>query len=657
MVEPGGPKVASRALWALLAVAACGGGAGGTDAGLADASPDAFIGPANALFEVPRPQQPPADGFYAMPYPTDVRVDDTDGHIDLGDHVRPNDILGEYIDAITAGQRGFSPNAGIFFRFDAPIDEATLPATPEDSVAADASVYLVNIDPASPDYGVRTPLRFRFEHFAGESIGGDWLCALPYAGFPMRQKTTYALVVTKRVHATDGTAVGTAPDFDAIVADTTPTDPALERAQTIYQPLWDLLDQPGGDERSDVASATVFTTQDVVGLMGAIRQVVWDSVPAPNPRDITWLRELDGYAWYDGIYDGPNFQAGDVPYMKTGGQIEVDDNGVPIVQRMEQLRFSFTVPTGPMPAGGWPIVIYAHGTGGNYHSFRGRSKALAEQGLAVLGVDQVLHGPRNPSASPEISFFNLQNPQAARYNTLQGALDNFQIVRMVRSFSYTERHPGGRTIRFDPDRIYFFGHSQGGLTGPPFLAVEPLVQGGVLSGAGGLIYLSLLLKTEPVNIAGIIGAFIRDYPLDEFNNFLALIQGWIDLSDPVNYAPYLVRAPLQGVGAKYIYQSEGFTDRYTPPPSIEALATAIGGNQVDPVIQPIEGLSLRGRDVLTAPVTDNVNGVTAVLLQYDEAAGSDGHFVVFDVPAAQTQSIQFLGTLAKNGAATLVKAP
>ncbi len=654
MAEPGGARVASRALWALLALAACGGG-GGT--GLPDGGADAFIGPARALFEVPRPQKPPADGFYAMPYPTDVRVNDTDGHIDLSDHVRPNDLLGEYIDAIMAGQRGFSLNAGIFFRFDEPIDEATLPATPEDSVATDASVYLVNVDPASPDYGMRTPLRFRFEEYAGESIGGDWLCALPFPGFALREQTTYAVVVTTRVHATDGTPVGTAADFDAIAGDTTPTDPALERAQAIYQPLWDWLDEPGGDERADVASATIFTTQGVVGLIGAIREVVRNQVPPPDPRDITWLREQDGYVWYDGIYDGPNFQAGTVPYMKSGGQIEVNDNGVPIVQRMEQLRFSFTVPSAPMPAGGWPVVLYAHGTGGDYHSFRGRSKALAEQGLAVIGVDQVLHGPRNPGASPEISFFNLQNPQAARYNTLQGALDNFQLVRLVQDLDYTERHPGGRTIRFDPTRIYFFGHSQGGLTGPPFLAVEPLVSGAVLSGAGGLIYLSLLLKTEPVNIAGIIGAFVRDYPLDEFNNFLALIQGWIDLSDPVNYAPYLVRDPLPAVGAKYIYESEGFTDRFAPPLTIEALATAIGGSQVDPIIRTIPGLALRGRDVLQAPVTGNIDGITAVLLQYNEAAGSDGHFVVFDVPAAQAQSIQFLGTLAKDGAATLVKAP
>lgn len=637
-------------LFGLVIVIGCSGGPGTTPA--VDAGADAFNGPAAARFEVPRPSQPPPSGFYALPYPNDIRVDDGDGHIDLSDHARPNAIIGQYVDIVGSVQRGFSVNAASFVRFDAPIDPTSLPSA-ADSVTDAASVYLVNVDPDSPRLGERTPLLFRFEHYAGEAIGDDWLSVLPYPGFPLEEMTTYAVVVTSRVRATDGSPVAAAPELVAIAATTVPGDPALARAQTIYQPLWDHLDAAGGDERADVVTASVFTTGDLTSLMGKVREVVW-SLPEPTMRSIRWLRREDGYEWYDGVYDGPNFQSGEVPYMQSGGEIVLDEDGLPIVQRMEELRVSFTVPSGPMPEAGWPIVLYAHGTGGSYHSFRGRSKALAERGLAVIGIDQVLHGPRNPGASPEISFFNFQNPLAARDNTLQGALDNFQLLRLVLGFDFTERHPGGRTIRFDPDRIYFFGHSQGGLTGPPFLVHEPLVKGAVLSGAGGLLYLSMVLKTEPFDVAGIVAAFVRDYPLDEYNPILALLQGWIDRSDSVAYARYLVKQPLPGIGAKHIFQSEGFTDRFTPPRSIEGLATAIGVDQIDPVLSRVEGLELRKADVLTAPVTGNQDGITSVLLQYDEAAGSDGHFVLFDVPAGQQQSADFLGTLASDGVPTIV---
>jgi len=638
-----------------LLLAACSGGAGSSDSGASDGAPDAYVGEATALFEVPR-SEPPPDGFYALPYPNNIRVDDTTGLIDLSDHLRPTPILEEYIDAVAANVHGFSLSAPGFFRFDNPIDPTSLPDTPEASLTDTASVYLVNVDSESPDYGKRVPLRYRFEPVNGEAIGRNWLSVLPYPGFVLRNATTYALVLTNRVRATDGTAVERDADFDAIMATTMPAEAALARAQTIYAPLLTWLDQDGDDSRDDVVAAAVFTTQNAVALMGKIREVIWSMSP-PKARSIQWLRAENGYDMYDGAYTAPNFQLGDTPYsLAPSGSIVTDENtGLPVVQRMEDLRLSFSIPGGQMPASGWPVVIYQHGTGGSYHTYRnnGTARRLAAEGLAVISTDQVLHGPRNPGGVPDVHFFNFGNPSAARYNTLQGALDNFSMLRLVLGFNYTERHPGGRTIRFDPDRIYFFGHSQGGLTGPPFLATEPLVKGAILSGAGALLYLSLLNKTEPIDIAGIVGAFIRDYPLDEFNPLLAMLQNYLDVSDPGCYARAITTEPLPGITRKNIFHTEGLIDHYTPVPAIEAFAVALGSDIVQPVLQEIPGQTLAGHTPLTAPVTDNQDGVTNVLLQY-QATTSDGHFVVFDVEAAQIQSAKFLGTLAQSGKATVV---
>ncbi|MCP4250231.1 MAG: hypothetical protein GY778_24570, partial [bacterium] len=141
---------------------------------------------------------------------------------------------------------------------------------------------------------------------------------------------------------------------------------------------------------------------------------------------------------------------------------------------------------------------------------------------------------------------------------------------------------------------------------------------------------------------------------DEFNPMLAMLQMFMDRADPVAYGPYLVERPYPGISPKHIFQSEGFTDRYTPIRSIEALATSIGGNLVAPVLAPVEGLELRERPVLDPPVTGNQNGVTSVLVQYAEFPDEDGHFVLFDVAEAQRQSSRFLGSLATDEAATLV---
>ncbi|HTJ44869.1 MAG TPA: alpha/beta hydrolase [Kofleriaceae bacterium] len=600
-----------------------------------------------APFAVPGGPHPPAD-FYDLPFPNDLRM--KDGKVDMSAYPTPNAILNTYNAAISAELDGFGTNAAIVTRFDDPPDVSTLPQSPADSRADTASVYLVNIEPTSPDYGVKWPLVIRFEPRKGQTIGTNWLSALPYPGFPMDEGQTYALVITNRLHADGGAPYVASSDFEAIRGASAPSDPFLASAQATYAKLWTYLDQPGGDERADVVSAAVFTTQHVTNMIAMMRQKV-QAMPAPVPSTLAKTGTSGNYVQYDGVFDGPNFQAGDAPYSTEGGQIELGTDGLPVVSHTEHLRFAFTVPNGTKPAKGWPVVIYAHGTGGNYHSFIGEGVAtrLADQGLAVISMDQVLNSVRDPGNNPDFDFFNVQNPQAARNNTLQGAADDFSLLRLAKGIDFDN-------VTFDPDRIYFFGHSQGGLTGPPFLSAEPEVKGAVLSGAGAVLYLSLLTKTEPVDIASIVASAVRDPNLDENDPILAILQMWIERSDPANYGAQLARRPRDGMAPKPIFQSEGFVDSYAPPPTIEAFAVSIGGNQVLPTKTTIDGLSLRDRPVLTAPVMNNLNGVTVVLLQYDQAGANDGHFVIFDVPAAETQSSQFLGTLSATGTATLVGA-
>lgn len=611
----------------------------------------------HALLELPRGGAPPPDGFYALPFPNDLRVE-PDGSIDLRDHPRPNQLIALYLDTIQTVQRGFGLSSAGFFRFDGPVAPRSLPQTAEDSLRAGSSVYLVDVDPDSPDFGQHVPILTEFGEDGGQGIGPDWLSLRPYPGFTLRERTTYAMVATRRLHDPYGHSIRPAADYLA-VADPSPTsDPDVARARAIYQPLLSWLDQPGGDRRDDVVAAAVFTTQDATSLLGRIRQVIWRDLPMPRPRRVVFRREEYGYRWYDGLYDGPIFQAGAIPYLRPedGGDIEVDpDTGEPVLQRLDPLRFSFSVPTGEMPASGWPVAIYAHGTGGDYHSFRdsGTAAWLASAGIACVSIDQVMHGTRQNTATPDVAFFNFQNPLAARSNPLQGALDDFQVVRLILNFDYTERRTGGQTVRFDPDRIYFFGHSQGSVTGVPFVATEPLVKAAVLSGAGGVLYLTMLYKTQPTDIAGLVKLLLRDDPLDEYNPFLALVQMFMDRADSVSYGRLLVEEPPPGREPLNVFQTEGLVDHYVPLPCIEALATAIGEDPVAPILQPVDGLALEGHSGLATPVSDNQNGATSVLMQYQAAPDSDGHFVIFDIQAARQQSTNFLSTMAHTGQAVV----
>lgn len=597
--------------------------------------------PTVALFELPR-DGVTESGFYALPFPNDLRRR-ADGTIDLDEHLRPNDFIGQYLDIFSSRLTGFSTVGAIFVRFDGAIDEAALPATPADSALASASVYLVDVDPGSPERGQRTPLSFKFESHTGESIGPNRLAALPHPGFPLRSLTTYALVVTERL------GVQASPDMRAVLSTGDDADDAVTRARAAYAPLLDYLDEAGDDERDDVAAAAVFTTQDATSMMGRVRDVIHRDVAAPTARDVELIFSDESLLIYEGVYDGPSFQTGEPPFRQLGdgGEIVTDENGDPIVQRMEEIRFAVSVPAGPTPAEGWPIVVYSHGTGGDYRSFIADQTAarMGAQGLAVIGYDATLHGTRNPQGAPaEDVFYNWLNPVAGRDNNRQAAIDNFQIVRLAHSLT-----AGDAT--FDADRISFMGHSQGGVSGPLFLAYEPDVTGAVLSGAGGVLYLSFLYKQGAIDL---VSAILRDYPLDEYNNIFALVQMFTDVTDPINYGRLLIREPVDGVDAKDIYQSEGFEDEWTPALTSEALGVAIGLSPVEPVLRPVDGFAMRDIEVLQAPVEGNMAGNTGVFLQYDSAPGDSGHFVVFDVEAAQRQHAAFLGSLARDGRATLV---
>ncbi len=120
---------------------------------------------------------------------------------------------------------------------------------------------------------------------------------------------------------------------------------------------------------------------------------------------------------------------------------------------------------------------------------------------------------------------------------------------------------------------------------------------------------------------------------------------WVERADGANYAPLMVRDPVSIDGTQNaprdIFQTEGFTDSYTPNVSIEAFATALGSDLVRlPAAATVEGVRLRGRTILVPPFADNTMSragvpATLALAQFNQAASSDGHFVVFDLTSAK----------------------
>lgn len=628
-----------------------------------------------SIWVVPSPLEAlAAETFFDHPWPSDLRKE-PDGTIRFAGWPNPLElpILDNYVGSMEGVLTGFSPAASGLARFTVELDPASLPATPNDSIAEDSSVMLLDIDPASPGFGTRQPIALEFRVEAGVYWPRHTLAFLPAFGRPLRPATRFAFVVTDRVRGANGETIVPGPGL-AQVLGLASADGAALSARGALEPVVDSLGGLGIPARSIVHLA-VFTTNDPTEEATRIRDWVIASYPAPVVIADSWLRKDHDRGFmhvYEGLYGpSPDFQQGEIPFQSygDGGALTFDADGTPVVQREFDLRFALAVPDEdrcPMPEAGYPIVLYAHGTGGSYRSMLGggdEAEALAERCIATMGIDQIFHGTR-PGANAgnvELLFFNVENPDAARANGPQSAID---VVQQARLFTETKIvvpaaiSRSGKDVRFDPERVAFFGHSQGGLNGPMFLAMDDQARGGVLSGSGSLISITLLEKTKPVNVAGLVKSVFLGLKGDDaaelssFHPAISLAQTIVDPTDPIHYVRQIALEPRAGFAPKSVLMTEGvnadFTgDNYTPPHAIEVQAVAMGLPPQEPIIHPIAELAWTDLSPVTIPpegLSGNLAGGAAsgVLAQWEAAKASDGHYVIYDIPEAMAQAGGFV---------------
>ncbi len=665
------------ALFVALALSACSGlPLADGDAAVSDASAD--LTPLDATAVTADDSVPVAEGVaswllprpgldgarrtaFLFPWPSDVSRTAA-GRADLTylPGLDTPTILAQYITQFTDRLDGFSTVGGAYLRFGSAIDPTSLPTSVADTVREGATVQLLDVDPASPEHGRRVPAQLYLRGAATRYWHTNTLAVGPATGFPLRPHTKYAIVVTTDLRRFDGRPFARDRDLDAVLGEATASDDAaVTNARRVFGPSITELEGLG-IPRARILSFTVFTTIDPGAEF--FRAADWLRRAGPEPRvvDSTAATYTGTFYRINGHY-GPNaeFQAGDPPYgMMGSGRFVLDATGTPTVQRTENIRFALTIPSGPMPERGWPLAIYAHGTGGDYASFIDdrTAAAAASEGVAMLGFDQVFHGERaTPGTSPETAFFNFLNPEAGRTNNLQQALDLVQLGRLAPTLSFAMTRTNGErtTARFDTSRLMFFGHSQGGLNGPLWFAADDTPRAGVFSGAGGAFNVSLLAKTQPVNIPVIVRSLLNLEPTElvPLHPAITLLQLLIDPADPVNYGRYIQREPREGVRPKHVFMTQGFVDTYAPPEGIAALARSIRLPLVAPTPHPDALFPLTGVAAAMLPAYNNVvlaggATVTGAWMQFDAPTGRDGHFVAFSVPGARLRAAGFLGSAA-----------
>jgi len=628
----------------------------------------------------------PSDDYFAIPYPNDLHRH-PDGKVDRRNFPVPEaNPMSTHYRKVSDRADGFALTEAAFIRFNGALDKSRLPDV-EKSMAPDSSVFLVNIDPGSPEYGKRVPV---YSYFHDHKSGAlkNLLAVSPYPGFVLREKTAYAVIVLRGLDP----SLEASPILTSLIAGKTPGGKLGESAVIIYRPLADFL-KDQGIAPEDIAAATVYTTGEPTAGLKKIIDFVHALAPPPLDGPLKPYRDHQLYYAFQSSYTAPQFQTGRGSQLARGGKIFYDRQGKPIVQRQEKVPIVVVVPKGKMPARGFPLVIYLHGgadttdeyldhyitsRNGQFTIGEGPARTFAAQGIAgvtmaIVKNPERYRGITSKGRLAELPFYNFFRPDVMVANHWQACADASLILEIMKKLAVDPKLCPGtdasaspdHKIHYDPSLFFAMGLSMGGTILGAWSGVEPGFIASIPAGASGhwgmLIRNFTQIPAKPYFFSWLTGGR-RDEDMDARWPVISLVQAVLEPCDTITYAPMVWKRPLPGAPAKNVYLALGDNDYYTKPVTQEAIATALGlpqaGEVVMPSIRTTQKLMGYG-DPLNYPVSLNARSdggrkVTAAVVQFlPDDRTHEGHWINYNLPEVRHQYGCFLKTLIDKGAATI----
>jgi len=643
-----------------------------------------------------------SSNWYQQPWPSDLRLD-AQGHPDYSGFPDQNDLpIVESFRATAMQTHGSSVIPTGYFLFDAPIVQHALDPLP---AGGDQPIFLVDVDANSPEKGTFYPVVIDTPT-PDDYAPANLLAVAPRPGIILTAKRTYAFVVMRSFKDASGAAMGVPPYLDMLRQGLQPPSANGAQALALYTPFFAAL-QAAHIDTTQVAAAAVFTTGDEVADDAALYDalVAKYSVTIDHlALDVTNSGGNTRACRLTASVTFPQFQVGAPPF-NTDGLFSFGSDGLPVQQRTEVAPLLILLPRMQMPAAGYPILQYFHGSGGystdvadmgptlfetnppapggNPVPNQGPGWVHAETGIASFGAALPVNPERLPGAG-ETAYLNLENPAAMRDTFRQGVIEQRLLLKAMLSLTIDPAMvancpttvdgapaalptlPSGATqFKFDADHVIAQGQSMGGMYTNLIAAVEPKIKIAIPTGAGGFWTYFILQTSLYQGLPPLLADILRTgQPLTQLHPVLHLMQtGW-EPNDPYVAMPRLARRPLPGHPARPIYEPVGKDDQYFPTQLYDAMASGYGHEEAGDIEWPTmqTTLALSGLDgIQPFPVTQNLtssNGsaYTGVVEQFLGDGIELPHSIYRQLPAVKYQYRCFIDGWLKTGTAT-VSAP
>lgn len=676
-------EVAIAGAWAVLGC--------GSDEGASHEPPLLALDGTQAEFDLGADLSQPAS-FYALPWPSDLRITAT-GSPDLAGFPNPSaKALVEGLRAIAMDRPGFPVTPMGYFHFSAELAPRDLTVYPADT---SSPVLLIDIDPDSPERGKLWPTIAPTVQPDGGYVPEHLLAVAPLPGLVLTAGRSYGFVVLRSLGDASGAPLGVPLALRQLAHGRRPEGARGEAAAALYGPLFDTL-ASAGIAADDVAAATVFTTGDVVASSAALASAVTEAFDAPiadlhvDPSDgATHERfcEVLGTITY------PEFQVGTPPF-NADGSFAFGGDGLPVKQRDETVPLTITLPKTPMPAGGYPLVLYFHGSGGlssaavdmgrgttpdgeNPVPGTGPAHYLSHRGFATAAAALPVNPERLPGA-PETAYLNFLNLAAFRDTFRQGLLEMHLLAEALGALRIDPASvaacalpglPSGETAyRVRTETLFAQGQSMGGMYTNLVAATHPRITAAVPTGAGG--FWSYFVPTTPLVpgldvIAGtIVGVPLKGYAATLPHPALMLLETAWEPAEPLVYATRLAQRPLPGHPVRPVYEPVAKGDSYFPANIYDAMVVSYRHRQAGDLVWTTmqDSLAWVGLDgLLSYPVSNDATAedgtpYTGVVVQYEADGAYDPHSIYRQLDAVKYQYGCFFESFRDTGTA-VVPAP
>jgi hypothetical protein len=367
-----------------------------------------------------------------------------------------------------------------------------------------------------------------------------------WADEALDEHARYALVVTRGVRDSSGVPIGPSREFQRYRRDLRRSDDpeaGWYRRQLIEA---ERTARAAGVHQRDIAALSVFHTQSATYLLRRIhdqifaapppvladinigpngipaiyllssistvtfnRQLTTGPVLTPLAMDLFPVRFVPGAIdrVVFGRYQSPDYMVHPADYIPE----IATRTGVPMQQGINTLYFNLYLPSGPMPASGWPVAISGHGGNGHKNFNIDSSTSIpASHGVAVIAINAVGHG-LGPLSTVTLEMIDgtsvtltaggrgvdqngdgqigtnegfFTNPTGIRRIRdradvfIQTSADLMQLVRVIQAGVDVD---GDGRPDLDGSRISYYGHSFGAIYGLDFVAATPEIRAGVFS--------------------------------------------------------------------------------------------------------------------------------------------------------------------------------